>query len=302
MISVIVPVYKVEKYLPECIESILGQTYRDFELILVDDGSPDSSGKICDEYAQRDNCIRVIHLQNGGVTRARAAGVEKAQGEWICFVDGDDTIPKDSLETLMSATGSMTDIIIAKFDDRKLLESMTLEEYRRDCIAGRKVQSGPFARAFRASLFSSHIFDIPREVVRGEDLIMNVRLAFETGKKPVLVDKKVYYYRHNESSVMHRSVHTLEHAELFHHHLALSIPDTKKYVNEIISNKIRSVINVIYDNPSDRSWRKSDFWSKLKEEMSANNYKMNIEERLMLMAWDKLSLRVFIKLTNLFHS
>lgn len=89
-VSVIVPVYKVEKYLPECIDSILAQTFTDFELILVDDGSPDNSGKICDEYASRDSRVRVFHKENGGVSSARNFGVRYARAEYIAFLDSDD--------------------------------------------------------------------------------------------------------------------------------------------------------------------------------------------------------------------
>ena len=91
-ISVIVPVYKVEKYVGECINSILAQSFKDFELILVDDGSPDKSGEICDSYAKKDNRIKVFHKKNGGVSSARNFGIDKAVGEWLCFIDSDDTI------------------------------------------------------------------------------------------------------------------------------------------------------------------------------------------------------------------
>lgn len=97
-ISVIVPVYKAEKYVGECIESILSQTYTDFELLLVDDGSPDKSGEICDYYAGKDPRIIVYHKENGGVSSARNYGIEHAVGEWICFVDSDDTILPTYLE------------------------------------------------------------------------------------------------------------------------------------------------------------------------------------------------------------
>ena len=92
-IGVIVPVYKVEKYIAECLESILAQRYTNFRLILVDDGTPDNAGKICDEYAKKDSRITVIHQENAGVTCARARGIEEAEDcEWITFVDADDTI------------------------------------------------------------------------------------------------------------------------------------------------------------------------------------------------------------------
>lgn len=100
-ISVIVPVYKVEEYLPACIRSILRQTYRDFELILVDDGSPDRCGEICDEFAKQDERIRVIHQENGGVSKARNIGLETASGDWVCFVDSDDEISMNFLAGFM---------------------------------------------------------------------------------------------------------------------------------------------------------------------------------------------------------
>lgn len=102
MISIIAPIYKVEPYLRRCIDSILNQTYQDFELILVDDGSPDNCGAICDEYAAKDTRVRVIHKENGGLSDARNAGYEIAQGEFIAFIDSDDWIAPDFLERLHS--------------------------------------------------------------------------------------------------------------------------------------------------------------------------------------------------------
>ena len=102
-ISVIVPIYNVEPYLRRCVDSLLVQSYMDFELILVDDGSPDNCGAICDEYAAVDSRVRVIHKPNGGLSDARNAGLEIAQGEYIAFVDSDDWVAKHYLERLMSA-------------------------------------------------------------------------------------------------------------------------------------------------------------------------------------------------------
>lgn len=109
MISVIVPIYKVEKYLRRCVDSILAQTYGDLEVILVDDGSPDGSGMICDEYAQKDSRVRVVHKKNGGLSDARNAGLEVATGEYIGFIDSDDYIHPQMYEKLLTAleqTGS----------------------------------------------------------------------------------------------------------------------------------------------------------------------------------------------------
>ena len=99
-VSVIVPVYKVEKYLNKCVDSIINQTLEDIEIILVDDGSPDNCGKICDDYAQKDNRIVVIHKTNGGLSDARNAGLEVARGEYIGFVDSDDYIAPEMISLL----------------------------------------------------------------------------------------------------------------------------------------------------------------------------------------------------------
>ncbi len=97
-ISIIVPIYRVEQYLSSCIKSILKQTYSNFELILIDDGSPDHCGKICDEFARKDSRIKVIHQTNGGVSKARNIGIKIAKGKWICFIDPDDLITPEYLE------------------------------------------------------------------------------------------------------------------------------------------------------------------------------------------------------------
>ena len=97
LISVVVPVHNTEKYLPRCIESLLEQDFYDFELLLIDDGSKDNSGKICDEYAKKDHRIQVHHKKNGGVSSARNVGIDMAKGKWICFVDSDDWVNKSYL-------------------------------------------------------------------------------------------------------------------------------------------------------------------------------------------------------------
>lgn len=103
IISVIVPVYKVEDYIDRCVESLVAQTLRDIEIILVDDGSPDASGKMCDEWAKKDDRIKVIHKVNGGLSDARNVGIEAAKGDYVAFIDSDDWIDSDMFETLYNA-------------------------------------------------------------------------------------------------------------------------------------------------------------------------------------------------------
>ena len=101
LISIIVPVYKVEKYLKRCVDSILTQTYQNMEVILVDDGSPDNCGAICDRYKETDNRVVVIHKKNGGLSDARNAGLDIATGEYIMFIDSDDFVEIDMMESMM---------------------------------------------------------------------------------------------------------------------------------------------------------------------------------------------------------
>ena len=112
--SIIVPVYNVEKYLKECVDSILRQTYTDYELILVDDGSKDSSGDICDEYANQDSRIQVVHKKNGGLSSARNAGTKIAQGEYIVYIDSDDYVMRDDFLQLLYKKSNGADIVLYK--------------------------------------------------------------------------------------------------------------------------------------------------------------------------------------------
>lgn len=113
-ISIIVPVYNTEKYLHRCIDSILVQTFTDFELLLINDGSTDKSGEICDEYAMKDSRIRVFHKKNGGVSSARNLGLDNTKGEWVAFVDSDDWIKTDYLYSMMSQSDA--DMIMSSFE------------------------------------------------------------------------------------------------------------------------------------------------------------------------------------------
>lgn len=128
LFSLIVPVYKVEKYLPKCIDSILNQTFSDFELLLIDDGSPDGCGVICDQYANADERVCVFHKQNGGVSSARNTGLEHVRGEWILFVDSDDWIATDMLGSIVSVIGRYPDIDLISFGIMKVHSSGKTDE------------------------------------------------------------------------------------------------------------------------------------------------------------------------------
>ncbi|MBQ0071041.1 MAG: glycosyltransferase family 2 protein, partial [Spirochaetales bacterium] len=142
LISVIVPVYKVEAYLPLCVESILNQTYGNLEIILVDDGSPDQCGRMCDEYGKKDSRILVLHQENKGLSDARNAGLEKARGEYISFVDSDDWVSPYYIEHLyQSMTSGHVDLVKAwflPFQDGEDVEEKAIEDLQDYRIYDRK--------------------------------------------------------------------------------------------------------------------------------------------------------------------
>ena len=207
-VSIIVPVYKVEDYIRECIDSILAQTYPYFELILVDDGSPDNCGRICDDYAKGDNRIKVVHKVNGGLTSARNAGLEVAKGEWIMHVDGDDWIEPDMIESLIEAaqiTGA--DMVFGDFmkygpsagynklptwsSDKK--KSMT------NYIA--YVMTTIWGSIAKRSLYADHSLKSPEDISYCEDFHLIVRLC-HFAKKVVNVHRPFYHYRYRPTSIM----------------------------------------------------------------------------------------------------
>ncbi|GHV12256.1 hypothetical protein AGMMS49938_04440 [Fibrobacterales bacterium] len=182
-VSIIVPVYKVEDYLPACIESIIAQTFTDWELILVDDGSPDKCPGICDEYAVKDEQIQVLHQKNQGVTAARKNGCSLAKGEWICFVDADDQIPIHAIDALLQNSdkadiviGSMANGLMPKIDRFTKKKDLHGSLFLRKLLIN-KMPWGPYARIIKRDLLTSSVFNLPREIYRGEDYIMNLRLA-----------------------------------------------------------------------------------------------------------------------------
>ncbi len=206
-ISIIVPIYKVEPFLQECIDSILAQTFTDFELILVNDGSPDNCGAICDANAAKDSRIRVIHQENQGVTRARANGVAAAKGEFITFVDGDDTIPKHAFSTLIAPANPDVDIVLGTTRNFPIPPKgeLSADEYREACITAKNTHAAPWSKLFRRSLFNKEVFSTPRDIILGEDDIMNILLAYKVKGKVYSTHAIVYNYRKNPQSVTQTS-------------------------------------------------------------------------------------------------
>lgn len=200
-ISIIVPVYNVEKYVGKCIESVLSQTYKDWELILVDDGSTDNSGKICDEYALKDNRIKIIHKENGGLPSARKAGLNIATGDFIFHLDGDDFIPHNTIEILVKRQeDTNADIIIGDFQVvRNNQHSEIFNKYQFDTINNiefikQLLNIGAFfvwGKLIKADINKS--IEIPLDIQYTEDAVAMIQIA-NSANKIAKIDAITYFY------------------------------------------------------------------------------------------------------------
>ncbi len=220
-ISVIVPIYKVEEYLPKCIESIINQKYKNLEIILVDDGSPDNCPKICDEYAEKDSRIKVIHKKNEGLIEARKSGVRESTGEYIAFVDGDDYISPNMYSMVAYAIEEFSpDMVMTEFfwslEHKDIPSERTLfnDYYNRDEIedeiipsmlfSGKFYQFGIFpncwTKIIKRELLINNIMGVDSRVRMGEDASFTYGCILDS-ESIAVVKEPLYYYRVNDSSM-----------------------------------------------------------------------------------------------------
>lgn len=281
LISVIVPVYKVEKVLERCVDSILAQTYQNIELILVDDGSPDSCPVICDEYAKRDNRVRVIHKKNGGLTSAWKEGVRYASGAFVGFVDSDDWIDADMYERLYQAIAeTQADISMAglvfdyedknypprkegnrlekTFYSRAELEGLFPKFLNDGSFIGRWIQPSRVTKLFRKSLVLQNLELWDEKVSIGEDLQMVFACVLDAHAICVIPDYYPYHYWYNISSMTGgHDPNYLKKIQFLRERLEL-ISDTKAVYdfrpqirNDFLSLAIMAVKNEIWRNHTD---------------------------------------------------
>ena len=210
-ISVVVPVYNVEAYLERCVESILQQTYAHFELILINDGSTDSSGQICDHLASQYENIKVYHIENAGVSNARNMGIQLATGSWVTFIDSDDFVTQDYLATLASAAeGLNVGFVIAPLHHIKngivtdlpshseKTELWSTEETMKELLMTTRTSFFPVAKLFKRDLLADEKFNTNYHLA--EDALFLTELLLKTRCSCVFIDKPVYYYDHREGS------------------------------------------------------------------------------------------------------
>ena len=241
LISVIVPVYNVEAYLPRCVDSILAQTYRNLEIILVDDGTKDHSDRICDEYAARDPRVKVIHKENGGLSSARNAGIDIAGGEYLAFVDSDDWIEPETYAHMLKAAQQygVKLVCAGRYD----IKSKTGEKKRGLCppreevISGTElvrriflwdnVDSAAWDKLYHRSLFREIRYPVGKIC---EDVPTTYRIALDAGQA-AMCDRPLYNYFHRPGSITTASVS--EKTFHFSEHTAAIYPYIREHSPEL---------------------------------------------------------------------
>ena len=226
-ISIIVPIYKVEPYLRQCVDSLVNQSYQDIEVILVDDGSPDNCPQICDEYAAKNPCVRVIHKENGGLSKAREDGMNQASGKYIMFLDGDDWLSPETCERCLASLELEPDAdcvifsYVREYPDRSIpahvmdsscvMEGREAEErvYRRLFgLVGEELRNPErlesmgscCMRLYRAELARQGRFFDTQEVGSSEDTLFNMYALYGC-KKVIYLDEPFYHYRKTRQSI-----------------------------------------------------------------------------------------------------
>lgn len=283
-ISIIVPCYQAELTIQDCVESILRQSFKDFELVIVNDGSTDRTKAICDNLSQSDHRVKVIHQENQGRSAARENGVRKAQGEWISFVDADDQLPISALQLLAERISDETDIIfgngysIGKMGKQPKIE---LDSFRHMAVRGEGTIGVPWGSLYRKSLLGHDIFNLPKDMNMGEDYIFWLRIIFKTSKPVAVVEKCTY--NKGKDNTSNSFIWTVAYAARIQAYRQDSIPASKQalYLADTISDRKANLWACTLFQPR-KIWANSSFYHDVLQDMQSLHIDLTFKERLFL--------------------
>lgn len=209
LVSIVVPIYNTEKYLEKCIESIINQTFRDIEIILIDDGSTDRCSLICDEYAKIDSRVRVVHTQNRGVSSARNIGIVMSTGKYICFIDSDDTVENEYIEALIDSNKEEYDLVLCNIRDiynnnisnKRVIADTLTKCFKDDYYKLVNLLRGPVVKLYKSNIIKDNQLKFREDIILAEDQIFNFDY-YQYIDSYKYVDKSLYnYYHRNNGSL-----------------------------------------------------------------------------------------------------
>ena len=250
LVSIVVPIYNVEQYLEECFESIIAQSYENIEIILVDDGATDSSGKIADSLAKSHDKTQVIHKKNGGLSDARNAGMKRAKGEYITFVDSDDCIDQDFVKNLVECAVE-NDAGIAQGNNSRHKDDLGNGTNDTETLTGvaafvelmkfKMISPTAWGKLYKKSLFTDNNLEFPVGRIH-EDTAVLYKLVY-LAENVTCIDKILYYYRVNGNSIMTANYTEKHYSSVVKYHQELDefIDDNKIDINEKIIYKHKAL-------------------------------------------------------------
>lgn len=313
LISIVVPVYNVKIYLEECINSIIVQSYKNIEIILVDDGSTDESSKMCDEFAKKDNRIKVIHKKNGGLSDARNAGIDIAKGKYICFVDGDDYISKDYIESLynnlkkydvdISACGYLEEYDNGKIINRNK-KNVKLNLNREDalkylCIFGYYSNSA-CNKLFKIELFNDIRFPYG-EIFEDNKTMYKI---FDKIKKLYYNSEEKYYYRQRVGSITkknNKNVEAINSIKIIYEFIEKKYPKLLPYAKQNIVFAYMGVYNSEIINAIEKQKLEKLYTDMKSYKMGITYNKLKFNKKIQLILFTnfrKIYDILYIKLKN----
>ena len=274
-VSVVIPVYNSEDTVGRCIGSVAGQDYRALEIIVVDDGSEDRSGEVCDEWGRKDGRVKVIHQENRGRSAARWAGVEAASSEWVAFVDSDDRLPRSAISDLYAAAVPEVDIVLGngRLLGKHYKERIPMDEFRHLAVRAEGTIGVPWGSLFRRAALTPYVWDIPREICMGEDYIFWLRVVFGTGKPVNVVYGNVY--EKGADTTSSRFVWDTEYASAIDGLRKAAVPREMHdvYLPDMIADRLENLMALALYTPKAR-WKRSRFYLELKEDMARSGFRL----------------------------
>ena len=259
-ISIIVPVYNAEKYLNRCVDSILSQTFKDFEILLIDDGSKDKSGAICDEYAKKDNRVRVFHKENGGVSSARNVGLDEAKGKYISFVDSDDWVVPSYLAELLSLYHGDIDLVECSYiyygDEQIFFKTEFVEtdseHYLEKLFQNKRFYEGfLWVKLFKTTLITNLRFE--SKLAYNEDRVFITQYILKC-HRVAATQKCLYYYDNTHANAMSKFGSVIDNktiTELDSYSFLLKLPEISENVKKTISKYAQYVLLNFYSIAKD---------------------------------------------------
>lgn len=282
-ISVLIPAYNVEDFIVRCLESIVSQTFSDFEIIVSNDGSTDRTVEKVQDFKTKHPHLSLTLLSNdnGGVSLARKRALEKACGEWVAFVDADDTLPSDALANLYSSAGSDTDLIVGFLTLPKgKIEAMeqpmqwqmaTMDGIIPPCIG---------AKLYRRAILDPSMLDMPRNITNGEDALMNIAYSFAMTKHPKFIYANVYNYTRHPLSLSHSTKRNIDYEYNYDAFRIKTIPEhlRPKFMHQVTKYRLNGVLGCSRSDAPTIARKEHPFFNVIREGIRQSGYRLSIFE------------------------